>query len=111
MLEHVASPDFTDDALLLTSEIVSNATVVGGGCRLSAWYRENDGALRIEVHDDNAFVPSLPAPQLPDKVSGRGLRIVDTIASRWGVDRDGVGKSVWFEMYRGGKGRPNPISG
>jgi hypothetical protein len=30
---------------------------------------------------------------------GHGLRMVDALSTRWGVDRvDGAGKSVWFEL-------------
>ena len=89
---------FTDDALLVTSELVSNATTVGGGCRLSAWY-EDDGALRVEVHDHSEVIPSMLARRDPQQLDGRGLRIVDSIASRWGVEPDEAGKSVWFEMF------------
>jgi hypothetical protein len=35
-----------------------------------------------------------------DDESGRGLAIVDALASRWGVDRFEGGKSVWFEVPR-----------
>ncbi|MEO6125768.1 MAG: ATP-binding protein [Ilumatobacteraceae bacterium] len=111
MLEDVAPAEFTDDALLLTSEIVSNATVIGGPCRLSAWYLPDDGALRVEVHDESPVVPVMSAARTPDQVSGRGLRIVDSIASRWGIDRDEIGKSVWFEMYIKGALRTTAITG
>jgi len=33
-----------------------------------------------------------------DLESGRGLTIVSMLASRWGVERDGDGKSIWFEL-------------
>ena len=31
-------------------------------------------------------------------VSGRGLQLVDELASRWGVDLDTDRKTVWFEL-------------
>jgi len=31
----------------------------------------------------------------PEAVDGRGLAIVSALADRWGVDRDGLGQSVW----------------
>ena len=102
VLENHASPAFTDDALLLTSEIVSNAAAIKGGCRMSAWYLEHDGALRVEVHDESDEMPQMLGARLPDQPSGRGLRIVDAMASRWGIHREAIGKSVWFEMYRSG---------
>jgi hypothetical protein len=33
-----------------------------------------------------------------DDEGGRGLALVDALATRWGVDADGAGKSVWFEV-------------
>ncbi len=101
LLADVSARKFVDDALLLTSEIVTNATAVGGGCQLSAWYLPANGALRVEVHDHSSIVPSLPERRSPTEITGRGLRIVDGIANRWGVDRDADGKSVWFELYGG----------
>ena len=102
MLSAAPSPTFTEDALLLTSEIVSNAAVVGGLCRLCAWFLADDGALRVEVHDESHHMPVVSTARTPEQITGRGLRIVDAIASRWGVDRDDMGKSVWFEMYADG---------
>ena len=37
----------------------------------------------------------------PTDTSGRGLRIVDMLCSAWGVERDGVGKIVWFAVPSG----------
>jgi hypothetical protein len=90
---------FTQDALLLTSEIVSNATVVSGASRLCAWFAAEDGALRVEVHDESHEMPVVPDARRPDQITGRGLRIVDAVATRWGIDCDAIGKSVWFEMH------------
>ncbi len=101
LLGSAGHEDFEADALLLTSEIVTNATGVGGGCVLSAWYLPDDGSLRVEVHDHSSHVPAVPSRRASSQLSGRGLRIVDALASRWGIDRDADGKSVWFEMYRG----------
>jgi anti-sigma regulatory factor (Ser/Thr protein kinase) len=99
--------DMLGDAELATSEIVSNAIVhAAGQVLLSAWYHAEEGVLRIEVSDED---PTPPQPRTPADVTarGRGLRIVDTLTSCWGVDEavDGVGKVVWFEIhaYRSGR--------
>jgi hypothetical protein len=34
----------------------------------------------------------------PDSLDGRGLTIVAALADRWGVERDGLGQSVWAEL-------------
>ena len=58
-----------------------------------------DGAtLRVEVSDAS---PLTPRPQLathPDRESGRGLLLVDAIATAWGVDVRPDGKTVWFTL-------------
>ena len=59
-----------------------------------------DGAnLRVEVSDAS---PLTPRPQLtpPDRESGRGLLLVDAIATTWGVDLSPEGKTVWFTISR-----------
>lgn len=98
--------DFSQDVILLTSEIVTNATEVGGGCVLAAWFLPEDRALRVEVHDRSSHVPvmpEMPATTSPRQTSGRGLRIVDALASEWGIDRMDDGKSVWFEIRHFGR--------
>jgi hypothetical protein len=34
----------------------------------------------------------------PTAESGRGLSLVDALATRWGIDPASPGKSVWFEL-------------
>lgn len=56
--------------------------------------------LRVEVSDAS---PSAPRPQPadgPDREGGLGLLLVDAIATDWGVDLDGQGKTVWFTISR-----------
>ena len=90
-----------DDALLLTSELVTNAVRHGDGditCRL--W--PGPDVLRLEVSDGNGSLPR-EVDRGPVADSGRGLRIVATVASRWGAvptQPDG-GKTVWFELDTG----------
>jgi len=51
----------------------------------------------IWVSDDS---PEIPVPRVPtvEAVTGRGLMIVDALASSWGVEPNGSGKTVWFEI-------------
>lgn len=90
-----------DSALLLTSEVVTNALVHGRGDVLVSVDRDRD-VLRVEVSDDDPRHPRVPdgADELdPAAEGGRGMRIVDLLASAWGVrDRSGGGKHVWFEL-------------
>ncbi len=82
---------------LMTSEIVTNAVVHGSGPVTFGvdWAR---GSVRVEVGDDNDHHPE---PMQPDEdgEGGRGMMIVDVLATSWGVRDDPAGgKTVWFEV-------------
>ena len=56
-----------------------------------------DGYVRVEVTDPGPlFAPELR--RLDPGPSGWGLFLVDTIAASWGVEAEGTGKKVWFEL-------------
>lgn len=88
------SPELSDDAALLTSEVVTNALVhgrapvritvlVGSGVRVEVWDSSPHGPVAREY---GALASS-----------GRGLTLLDLLA-RWGVDETATGKAVWFEL-------------
>jgi anti-sigma regulatory factor (Ser/Thr protein kinase) len=96
--EHAA--EILDDALLLISEVVTNAVRYGEPPLLVALECE-DGGLRVRVRDGAASVPT-PRVAAPDDESGRGLDLVEQLSDAWGVepvvDEHGGGKVVWFEL-------------
>jgi len=55
-------------------------------------------SVRVEVSDDDSRLPVLAAPD-PDALGGRGLAMVDLLASAWGVREEAVGKTVWIELH------------
>jgi anti-sigma regulatory factor (Ser/Thr protein kinase) len=56
--------------------------------------------LRFEISDASPLPPRLQLDQDVEATGGRGLLLVDTVASAWGVDRHAQGKTVWFELDR-----------
>jgi anti-sigma regulatory factor (Ser/Thr protein kinase) len=88
-----------DTAVLLTSETVTNAFIHG---RSEAKIRVKavPGRLLVEVADENSRHP-LRAGQDDDALDGRGLAIVELLATRWGVVDEAYGKTVWFEVLTG----------
>jgi anti-sigma regulatory factor (Ser/Thr protein kinase) len=85
-----------DVAELLTSEVVTNAVIHGrSAVRLSV--RASPCRVRVDVGDDNSRRPVLVRADA-GALDGRGLAIVDLLASAWGVDDSGIGKAVWFEV-------------
>jgi anti-sigma regulatory factor (Ser/Thr protein kinase) len=85
-----------EDAVLVTDELVSNAHRHGGSpghCRFALL--DNGGYLRIEVDDASQDPPRIrPA----DSSGGRGLVLVDRLASHWGVQHHAHHKTVWAEL-------------
>ena len=95
-----------DRTVLLVSELVTNAVVhARTAVLIRAWVStnnwapgHNDGLIRVQVHDE-----AYPCRQLERCATlgvgrGCGLRLVDTLSTRWGVHPDRPGKYVWFEV-------------
>ena len=92
--------DLTDDAALVASELATNAVLHGDGIVRVAVDPVHEG-VRLEV-EDRTRVPPVLALATSDAMTGRGLRLVAAMASRWGVDpSDGGGKVVWAELESG----------
>lgn len=86
-----------DDALLVVTELVTNAvTHADSDCELRLSVTAQ--ALRIEVTDTGAGTPD-PLPPSATRNHGRGLHMIDAVASAWGVEpADHNGKTVWAEL-------------
>lgn len=81
---------------LLVSEVVTNSIRHAGvGGRVSIDRRE--GAVRVSVTDGGSGRPE-PRQAEPTDLTGRGLAIVEALATRWGVTEQRTGKTVWFEL-------------
>jgi hypothetical protein len=90
--------DSVETALLLTSELVTNA-VRHGRSDVRLQVAVDGDLLRVDVGDDNSRHP-LRKPSDLGALDGRGLQIVELLALRWGVDDEPLGKRVWFELSR-----------
>jgi len=86
-----------DVAVLLTSELVTNAIrhEVTGIVMLAITC--SCGQLRVDVHDTSRALPMLvDAPA--DAETGRGLMLVTTLSAEWGFYRTPAGKAVYFTV-------------
>jgi anti-sigma regulatory factor (Ser/Thr protein kinase) len=86
------------DAALVVSELLSNAIrhaapLPGSKVRV-AWTVNND-ALRVAVSDAGGGPLPRVTQASPAAPGGRGLSIVETLSSRWGVLRDEGETTVW----------------
>jgi serine/threonine-protein kinase RsbW len=89
----------TDTAVLLISELVTNAVLHArnGGSGLALQLTIHETWLRIEVHDADLRVPRPRTPAGLDE-SGFGYVLVDSLADKWGVRKTATGKAVWAEL-------------
>ncbi len=95
-LEASGATHLRDVAELVVSEVVTNA-VVHAGTPITVRVAAEPDAVRVEVEDGSLRMPS--RREWADTAgTGRGLRIVDEHADRWGSDRTAGGKVVWFEV-------------
>ncbi|MFG2844736.1 ATP-binding protein [Kitasatospora sp. NPDC048296] len=84
---------------LLTSELVSNAVRHAAGRTIGLHVSRKPGWLRVEIRDSSRALPCMIlAEAKPVNERGRGLKIVDDLADRWGADLLPRGKGVWFEL-------------
>ncbi len=92
--------DAVDDAVLVASELVGNAvrhTDATESATLDVSWDVDASGVRVSVGD-----PSYEQPQVrntgADEPSGRGMKIVDAMSDKWGVERGDRGKTVWAHV-------------
>ena len=89
-----------DTVVLLVSEVVTNA-VLHARSDIRLEVQASADTVRVEVHDGSPVEPRVHHYRLTSG-TGRGLRMVEQLARRWGVEHDVArgGKVVWFEVGR-----------
>ncbi len=90
----------TDVVLLLASEITTNAVAVSGGEVLRMTLRRVLGLLYFDCNDYDPAIPTTPAMPDAEEPSGRGLALVEALASTWGWKwpPQEQGKVCWFTL-------------
>ncbi|MFB9321526.1 ATP-binding protein [Cryptosporangium minutisporangium] len=90
------SPDLTEIAQLVVSELVSNA-VEHAGTTSTVALELTDERLKISVRDGST---TQPVPRPLDMVSfrGRGLPLIDRVSQQWGIIDHQDGKTVWAAL-------------
>jgi anti-sigma regulatory factor (Ser/Thr protein kinase) len=96
VLGELVNQDCTDVIELLVSELVTNAVVhAQGAVELKVW--ADPDLVRVEVTDGSRSSPQI-RDYGPEATTGRGVRLLDNLATRWGVELGSAGKTVWFEF-------------
>jgi anti-sigma regulatory factor (Ser/Thr protein kinase) len=92
-----------DVAVLLTSELVTNAVTHGAeeagiaGGFVTLAIACSAAGLRVDVHDGSGDLPLLESP-LAEAETGRGLLLVTSLSAEWGFYRTPEGKAVYFTL-------------
>lgn len=98
-------PDLLIEVLAVAAELIGNAVrhadpLPGGLIRVAWRLRAEASTERVEIRVTDGGAAVVPTVRVvgPDAPDGRGLHIVATLAARWGVERDGLGQTVWAEL-------------
>ena len=91
-------PDDCDAAVLMTSELVTNAVLHARTCvaLCLAWGVDH---VMVAVADDDNDQP-VPKPRSTTRLGGRGLALVAELAVDWGSVTTVEGKVMWFSIPR-----------
>jgi anti-sigma regulatory factor (Ser/Thr protein kinase) len=90
-----------EDAVLLTSELVTNAVRHAGldeQDEIEVTVSIDARALRVTVRDPGPGFDPEAVVRRSDE-GGWGLDLLRRLSSRWGVDRGEIGTDVWFEIH------------
>jgi hypothetical protein len=86
-----------DIAILLTSDLVTNAITHGDGPTVTLAIRCSRGHLRVDVYDSPRSL-RVSANRPVDAETGHGLILVATLSTEWGSFRTPAGKTVYFTL-------------
>ena len=98
-------PVDADVAVLLTSELVTNAVTHGtpdAGTFVLLTVACDMACLRVDVHDGSGDLPVLGTGLIDEAPAeaetGRGLLLVTSLSAEWGFYRTSAGKAVYFTL-------------
>ncbi len=86
-----------DTAVLLASELVTNAIRHETSGTITLAVTCSCGELRVDVHDSSYSLPVVLEAAL-EAEAGRGLMLVATLSDEWGFYRTPAGKAVYFTL-------------
>lgn len=93
-------PPLMETLRLLVTELVTNSVRHARADTVLVRVLVGRSAVRTEVTDAGpGFDPAEMAPLSSDR-TGWGLFLVESLATRWGVNGDGDRTRVWFELQR-----------
>src|SRR5882762_1780145 len=89
--------EVVDTVALLVTELVTNA-VIHARTELQLIIDVDSGCVGVRVTDAATSLPAVRGHDRDD-MTGRGLTLVDTLATEWGVEPRANGKVVWCNLH------------
>ena len=96
-LDGLGRSDIEDVATLLVSELVTNA-LLHARTQLTVRVQVVGDGVRFDVVDGSPVPPAVRRFSSAESATGRGLALVERLATAWGVEPTGPGKCVWFRL-------------
>jgi len=87
-------PDLAGPACIVVTEMVNNV-VAHAKTPMTVLLARHGNTMSVAVRDQSAMVPQFAGPVSPTAYGGRGLLLIDAVASRWGNLKLDEGKVVW----------------
>jgi hypothetical protein len=81
-------------ACIVVTELVNNV-VAHARTPMVVLFAMHGPALSVAVRDDSTITPSFTGAPAPTAYGGRGMLLIDSVATRWGNLRLADGKVVW----------------
>jgi anti-sigma regulatory factor (Ser/Thr protein kinase) len=100
------------DAVLVVSELLSNAIRHARplpGVNVQVAWALDGGAIEVAVSDGGALTRPVATHASLSSLGGRGLDIVEYLASTWGIRTDDAGLTVWA-VLAAPQCRPRPAA-
>lgn len=105
-LDGTVGADTVEDVIIVAGELVANALEHGLPPAALEVLAEPEGSVLVSVLDHGSVVPLSPMPMSLEAVRGRGLLIVDSLTTEWGVLESEHGKAVWARVAQDGEAGP-----
>ncbi|MEU7801923.1 ATP-binding protein [Micromonospora arborensis] len=96
--ERWGMPMLVDPACIVITEMVNNV-VAHARTPMTVRLAPQDSALHLAVRDHSTRRPTFAGLSPPNRIGGRGLLLIDTVARRWGSSAVPDGKVVWCVLH------------
>ena len=93
-------PPLLENLRLLVTELIANSVKHADADTVGLKVVVGSRSVLVEVTDQGRGFEPAPRVEGQDQASGWGLFLVERLADRWGVSRDGREMKVWFELAR-----------